>query len=1215
MPNDPKNLVDELEKLESQIEIVRISSNDENWHYLEDYVREHNRIQKGEEGDRAAEGNFNEYLQQKLKQERPELANKVVVAEITGDIGMSPQYLGIEEGYDEQYKEDIKLNFEGADLSGSRLTDIAFHKSLKGVNLRDCFFENVFFDGCNLSEVDFRGTKLKNCEFLGYGKLDGTKYIPSEGVSEKDQERFLESLKLDFANASAPQMFNLFRIEEYPEGRFQEEKKIKRDTQYELDAAIAKFKKEKYADQSYAAYGLSYLYTTGTQQKLNEEIEEGIRKLEEKYKGIEEKRLYVEANKHLIPLDTVQYDPTYIPKDKERAEAKKVLLKATQEDLENYIAFKKAHSEQQLSFNEFIAQKAENEEILANAQKKSPEVKIIPVADFYFGKEYQTIKGLDLSELSLGEVNFAYVKFKDCQFEKAELTGSCFEGASFKGKTSFKEAILTDSSFVGASGQNVDFSNALMPRVRMMCSEFKGSKFEKALLYSADLTGSDIEGAVLKNADARHADLEKVNMRYVDAQYVNMRGAKLKKAILDDANFSHADLKDAVMKEVSAKKTNFKEAILENAKLEYANLKGAILEEVKAKGAKLTGADLEEAKLQLADLSNAVMDKVNAQLADFTKATLNDVHAHQADFSEAVMEGIKGERLDVSKSILHETNLRHAKLKNAVMREVDAYKADLHKAVLEDVQAENAKMIACDFSEAKMQRMEVEGAILNMSQMEGANCTGMKFNEGTLVLDVNFRNTTGADGLKKLQEEQHKINSQLFGRSQYGACNKDEGADRFKCQRIGAAVLSTVIGGGTGYALSGPLAGISGAVVAGLVSDRALVAIKDGYFKEQGYISNQLGDKLAKLGTIAIATGAGSLEAGAIPIAATLCVATGLISPQSVGLVAGGAVTTYFGAKTFVEGFQEQSRIKKWGGAILTALGAGATAVGLTSIGQGINLFAGTVLCGAAYGGVQGGLFAYKQLKAYDKKKQTGMRPEEIYQVSIQKGKDAFKKIWPAWNKVISACVYATMGATLELVLAHSISIIAALSGITYLTFSLSMSSTLGTLGLTGGYIFDESLSFWKGFNINDIKNYFSKDSLKHSTVPEAEISKEQTVAHEPLEKTQHKEIIPSFTKEEKQVGSTGKENIEVASQQPKSFVEKHMQKEGVASQGEEKSQEPKCPIKEVIKERESQQKDGCRVKQVIEERGGQEKSSTKKVIEEKSKDQNIKGRENLLAR
>ena len=169
---------------------------------------------------------------------------------------------------------------------------------------------------------------------------------------------------------------------------------------------------------------------------------------------------------------------------------------------------------------------------------------------------------------------------------------------------------------------------------------------------------------------------------------------------------------------------------------------------------------------------------------------------------------------------------------------------------------------------------------------------------------------------------------------------------------------------------------------------------KNGYFREQGYISNQLGDKLAELGAVAIAAGAGSLDAGVntIPVAATLCAATGLISPSSIGATVGGAFSTYAGINILKSGFTEQSYTKKIIGATLTGLGVIATSVGLSSLANGFNTFAGTVLCGAAAGGIHGGIFAYKQLRDYDEQKHTGMRPEEIYALSVDKAEESFKK-------------------------------------------------------------------------------------------------------------------------------------------------------------------------------------------------------------------------------
>ncbi len=613
----------------------------------------------------------------------------------------------------------------------------------------------------------------------------------------------------------------------------------------------------------------------------------------------------------------------------------------------------------------------------------------------------------------------------------------------------------------------------------MMYSRFTNSNFEGALLYSADLTGSSIENSSLKSAIADRSNLNKVNLRDVDARYVKMRKAHLREAVLE-GDFSHADFSQAQMEQIDASKAKLEETVLEEANLRYADLRGALLNKIKAKGVNLSDADLESAKLELAKLSNAIMDGANARYADFKDATLQDVHAHQADFYHAVMERIRGERLDVSGAILNEINLKNSNLTEAVLENIEEYKADFREATLKKVNAKFAEMVACDFSDAIARNMDISGAKFPMSHMERTDLTGVIFDPDTLLLDVNFRDAIGADALKELQENQHLVKTQLFGRSEYGYCksNDDGTNDRFKCQRIGAAILSSVIGAGAGYTLSGPFTGIAGSVAAGIISDQALHAVKNGYFREQGYISNQLGDKLAELGAVAISAGAGSLYAGVntIPVAATLCAATGLISPSSIGATVGGALSTYAGINILKSGFTEQSYTKKIIGATLTGLGVIATSVGLSSLANGFNTFAGTVLCGAAAGGIHGGIFAYKQLRDYDEKKHTGMRPEEVYTLSVHKAEESFKKIWPTKNKLICGIVFAALAVGVILAL-NPLSITIGYSLAVNAVILANTAFAAGTLGFTCGYIFDEKLSFWNKINLDGIKGYFHKQS------------------------------------------------------------------------------------------------------------------------------------------
>jgi uncharacterized protein YjbI with pentapeptide repeats len=1083
----------------------------ENLGLLRNYVVEHKKIKNGEKGDERADGSLNEYLQKIFEERDPKYKKKIIVAEISEDYGILGQYvdnvedvakeLGISSraadyaekiknlkgrNFIEEYYEQDPLKLSNVDLSGSVFSNVRFYKSLNGAIFRDCVFnENVIFSACDLSNVDFRGSKL-NCDFRGYLLADGE-------LPDGEGERLLESIKLDYSDAQSMQMLKLFRIEaddknplpankrtfdDYePEIRHGVERAARRRLESECEAEVNRFKREKLADWGYADWAKSFVGPTETQKRIQAEIQEGTLEIQNRYAKLIESALFVIANEYIIELQTASYDPTYLPKNFEQANAVKIRLNATKQDLKDYIEFINSNSGEKPSFNQFLSDKTENQEILRQAQADNPAKLIIPVADFFYeNRSYQMITGLDLSNLDLSGVNFARVTFENCNFNGANLTGASFETAALK-ESSFVGAELTDANLIGISGEKVDFTEALMPRVRMMYSNFYHSNFEGALLYSADLTGSNIENSSLRSAIADRADLEKVNLRYVDAQYVKMRKAYLKKAVLE-GDFSHADLTDAVMEGITANKAKFTEAILEDANLKYANLRGAILEKIKAKGVDLSHADLESAKLELAELSGAIMDDVNAKFADFQEVNMEGVNARQADFSHAIMERIKGERLDVSGAILRETNLRNANLTKAVLENISAYRANFKEATLNDVNAKFAEMIACDFSDAMARNMDVSGAKLPMCHMERADCTGMKFDYDTLLLDVNFRDAIGAEALIELQKEQHAIKGQLFGRSVYGYCrdNDDGTNDRFKCQRIGAALLSSVIGGGAGYTLSGPFAGMAGAVVAGLVSDRALHAIKDGYFKEQGYISNQLGDKLAELGAIAIATGAGSLESGinAIPVAATLCAATGLISPSSIGVTIGGAISTYAGSNILKQGFTEQSYTKKIIGGTLTGLGAIATYVGLSSLGSGFNVFAGTLLCGAATGGLYGGVFAYNQLKDYDEDKKTGMRPEEIYAVSIQKGEESFKKLWPTKNKFICALVFAAV-AVCALLMLNPIS--ASFGFIIGSIISANVTFAAGFFGFTCGYLYDEKLSFWNSISVDGIKSYFQQPS------------------------------------------------------------------------------------------------------------------------------------------
>ncbi len=1036
-----ESLVQSLEDLASKTKVVEISADKRSLHHLETYSKEHAKYKAGVYiGDPHAEGSFNEYLQKKMQMDDPKYAEYVVVAEIKGDVGVYLDPLNDHLGGRKSF-ENIEIA-KGVDLSGSILSNVRFNNSLSlsNVTLRDCVFNKVSFDGCDLKEADLRGVKLKNCQFKGYNGLEDPK---------------LGSMNFDLFSPKEVRDSGLFDLEYTPETRLQKEAETTKKINQDKTKEVEEFVKEQKSKQSYYEWGKSFVANTQDYKLLMDKIDSGKKDIERKYnKRLKEELLEIkESYKIDLQKLSAQTDPTYIPLDKQYASSHKVVIKATQKDLIEYKTWVSDHKGS--SFNEYLASRYSKS--LQEAKDQYGDVRII--ADF----SKQEFRNFDFSGLNLSQVIFAHSTFNNCKFDKAELVGACFEKSVFKGKVSFQEADLTDANFITSSAEEIDFTSALMARVRMMHANYDKAVFEKALMYSADLTALQAAGAILREADITKGDLEKVNLRYADAQYAKLRKVNLTQALLDEADFSHADLTEAVLDQVDAQKAKFEEAIMEYAKAQNANFRGTMLKKIQARGIDLTDSDLEEVQAEYANFSKSLMDNVNARYATFEQAVFEDAHAHCADFTSTVMEGLKGERMDISSSILHETNLRNAGLKDSVMLEVDGYRAKLNGAILENANLEFARFITCDFNAAKLLNANLQGAHLAKADFEKADLTGAKIDQETILLDANFRQAIGAEKLKALKSDQEKVYSQWFGRSGYGHCsnNPDGSNDRFKCQRIGAAILSATIGGGAGYVYAGPLGGLAGSTLSVLLADKGMHTIKDAYYQDLGYLNNQIGDRLAELGAIAIATGAAGLD-GAVkstPAAVGICTGLGLITPDSVAMVLGGSVATYVGLKSLKNSVEEKSWWRGIASSALAGLGATTAYIGAARLSTGLYAYAGIVAWGSACYGYYGGKLAYDQMMDYSEEKETGMRPEQIYTTAQEEIKVSMERIAPTWQKAAFAVVFGVVGAGIAVATASLFIPTSGITGLLATTFITSnIAWSAGATSATIGYLFDQDI-------------------------------------------------------------------------------------------------------------------------------------------------------------
>ncbi|WP_116963573.1 pentapeptide repeat-containing protein [Fastidiosibacter lacustris] len=998
---DHQELLNQLEEIKSKTLLIEISKDRGNLSLLQRYV-DSRRLEK----DRDARGNFNDYLQTKIAKGELQLYKEngslvvkeknaqpssleaypyqngeLVVANICNvQIGLDPEHPSSE--YDEE-----NIDIADGDFSGSTFSSVYFYpgwkqewqvdkneyridtqtqSSLQNVVLRDCLFDKVTFKNVDLSKVDFRGTKLKNCSFYGYER----------------NSRLLDHLYLDYYDPQFVHKLGIFTIKQEASLKwYSEHEQIENKFKKELNQKVQTLESEQAKNKSFwdkaANKFVGIFWETEENRKFKEKIKHETQEIE-KQKQI---ALHAHEQKLLINLkERVQSDPCYIPMDTKVVNSKKVLLKATKEDLQSYVNACK-HSESVIPLNNFILEQHKeksNGNPLGGSQEKL-------TYHANFSDENLVIENMDFSGLDLSGVIFAKVTFKNCKFDHANLSASCFEGVKFDGDNSFKDATLNDANLIGAraiNGAKVDFENVKMIRARMMKSEFQGSNFNGAIAYAADFTHANIDKATLDKINLNYGDLEHANLRAVTARL---------QAQFKNANLTHA--------------------ILDRGKFDRANFK------------------------------NAVMRYTHAVHTVFDGANMPNVNAENGNFSYAHLNKIKG--------------------KNINFMDTKLIYASLHDSDLENV----------------------------------------KFNKNTLLLGVDLKDAIGAEGLRELLREQEKIQKRFLGRSRYAICqnNEDGSNDRYTCQKLGAAVLSTVLAGGSAYSFAGIFAGLSAGALAGYISQTGLERIKESYFKERGYIDNILGDKLAELGAIACAAGVNSLDKAVItlPLAVALCTGISILSPgANMAWLVGGGAALYTGANLYT-GQQEGNRFKYLISKGLTWLGGAATFVGLSSMGNWFNQVSNMIYYGAIYGAVSGAYKAYQRLF-----NEENITPEQIYcesrdQLEQVKGKiQGTGQIWSNTREFVLQKFYEWKR-TLIIGLAALLAILATpllgeLIGVAIAT-NVLIGLALVTATLAIGYLFFYDSLFFSNLKTKLINLTTDKpDNEKHFDIEQEQDTKDK---------------------------------------------------------------------------------------------------------------------------
>ena len=191
--------------------------------------------------------------------------------------------------------------------------------------------------------------------------------------------------------------------------------------------------------------------------------------------------------------------------------------------------------------------------------------------------------------------------------------------------------VLTDENIAEIAGAPANKAEFVY---RARGRQFRGARFERAILTRIDFQGAHLDGAWFQAAQLDGANFDEATMEDAFFDGATARGASFEKAHLAHADFDGADLAGA----------DFAHADLIDAKFESAGVRGALFLEANLTKASLFDAKIFATSFHLANMSKAHLEKAEVVASDFSDAQLNaatltDWKPNASDFSRTQHEG------------------------------------------------------------------------------------------------------------------------------------------------------------------------------------------------------------------------------------------------------------------------------------------------------------------------------------------------------------------------------------------------------------------------------------------------------------------------------------------------------------------------------------------------------------------------------------------------
>lgn len=157
------------------------------------------------------------------------------------------------------------------------------------------------------------------------------------------------------------------------------------------------------------------------------------------------------------------------------------------------------------------------------------------------------LSGANLSKTRCINASFSCAKLHKVQFAGADLSDSSADKGTQATDADFRDAHLDQASWVGANlcgsnfdrmtGNNTDFSEAVMTNVTMRRAQAKGMVFDKAVIQQSDVSMSNFMEGSFARTKISDVDISTCNLygaNFLDTDFVNVRmnGSYIARTIL-----------------------------------------------------------------------------------------------------------------------------------------------------------------------------------------------------------------------------------------------------------------------------------------------------------------------------------------------------------------------------------------------------------------------------------------------------------------------------------------------------------------------------------------------------------------------------------------------------------------------------------------------------------------------------------------------------------